>query len=97
MSTKRLVISPTAQQDLREAVQWYEAQRSGLGERFAAKIDQLLKRIAVSPFQFPEFDEEVRRALVQQFPYAVYFVLADHAVVILAILHQRRHPDTWKH
>jgi plasmid stabilization system protein ParE len=38
----------------------------------------------------------VRRALLQRFPYAVYFILDDQIIVILAILHQRRDPAVWK-
>ena len=96
MTTKRLIIRPEAQRDIWEAAHWYEAQGPGLGARFTNTLDKLMKRITAFPLQFPAVEEEVRRALLHRFPYAVYFVIADDGIVVIAVLHQRRHPDTWK-
>jgi hypothetical protein len=38
----------------------------------------------------------VRRALLHQFPYGVYFLFEAEAVAILAVLHSHRNPDVWK-
>jgi plasmid stabilization system protein ParE len=38
----------------------------------------------------------VRRALLHQFPYGIYFLSEREAVVILAVLHSHRNPDVWK-
>jgi plasmid stabilization system protein ParE len=46
--------------------------------------------------QFPAVSREIRRALLQTFPYAVYFRVTDDAVIILAVLHLRRDPRTWR-
>jgi plasmid stabilization system protein ParE len=92
----RLLIRPEAQGDLEEAVLWYEEQRPGLGEVFAAKIFGLLQQIAGSPNQFPAVGPDVRRGLLRRFPHAVYFVLEEDEVVIIAILHQRRDPAVWQ-
>ena len=42
------------------------------------------------------FLSDVRRALRQTFPYAVYFRTSDEAVVVLAVLHLRRNPKVWR-
>jgi len=40
-------------------------------------------------------EEDVRRALVRDFPSPVFFTTDVELITVLAVLHQRRHPDTW--
>ncbi len=48
------------------------------------------------PLQFPNVGENIRRALLRRFPYAIYFVVRDESrVAVIAILHQRRNPRVW--
>ncbi|HEX5718591.1 MAG TPA: type II toxin-antitoxin system RelE/ParE family toxin, partial [Thermoanaerobaculia bacterium] len=61
------------------------------------ELGRTFERIVENPAQFPIVRRRtVRRALLQTFPYHVYFDLRDHQVIILAVYHERRHPDTWK-
>ena len=94
--TTRLVVRREAELDVEEAAGHYEDERPGLGERFTSELDILLARIAQSPLQFPSVGEGARRGLVHKFPYSVYFLLEHQTVTVLAVVHQRRHPDTWK-
>jgi hypothetical protein len=34
--------------------------------------------------------------LLHTFPYAAYFRVSDEVVVVLAVLHLRRNPKTWR-
>jgi len=90
-----VIVRPGAQADIQEAALWYESRRPGLGSEFTLRVDAIMERIAHNPLQFPEIGNGIRRALLQRFPYAIYFVVAACPVVI-AVLHQRRHPDTWQ-
>ncbi len=90
-----VIVRPEAQADIQEAALWYEARRPGLGSEFTLQFDTLVERIAQNPLQFPEIGGGARRALLQRFPYAIYFVVAAFPVII-AVLHQSRHPATWK-
>ena len=92
----RLLFRREATLDIEEMVFWYEDQRPGLGARVTAELNRLLDRIAATPFQFPEVEQGVRRGLVPRFPYTVYFLPEAEAIVVLAIVHQRRDPDLWK-
>jgi plasmid stabilization system protein ParE len=89
-----VIVRQEAQADIREAALWYESRRAGLGSEFTLRFDALVERISQNPFQFPEVGSGVRRALLQRFPYTIYFVVAACPVVV-AVLHQRRHPETW--
>ena len=95
MST-RLLLRPEARLDIEDAVLWYEDQRPGLGDRLTMELGDLLVRIVRSPLHFPDVGDGARRGLLHRFPYAVYFLLEEDAVVVMAVLHQRRNPDVWK-
>ena len=83
--------------DLEEAVSWYESRQPGLGLRLLDEFDYVMRRIAATPLQFPAIQAGVRRALLKRFPYSVYFVARDEQIEVIAMLHQHRHPDTWRH
>lgn len=93
---QRIVIRPAAQRDVADAAEWYENQRSGLGKRFLGEFGELLDRIANGPARFPVIAWDIRRALMNRFPYAVYFAVSERCIAVIAVLHQSRHPTTWK-
>lgn len=91
-----LILRKEAEEDIKKAHHWYESQQKGLGMQFLDEVERQLKRIDRRPSQFPQVDRSVRRALCRRFPYALYFILDDAGVVVLAVLHHRRHrPATW--
>jgi plasmid stabilization system protein ParE len=47
---------------------------------------------------FPQVYGETRRALLERFPYGIYFISAilNDEVIVLAVLHGRRHPRRWQ-
>ncbi len=93
---RKLVSRLQAQLDVEEAASWYESLRPGLGLRFLEEIDYVLKRVTAAPFQFPTIHPGIRRALLQRFPYSVYFMAGHEEVEVMAVLHQHRRPDTWR-
>lgn len=91
---RRWIVRPLAESDLEGAATWYEQQRPGLGLNFLDAADRLFDRVRATPLQFPLISDRVRRAFLHTFPYAVYFLVSDEAMVVLAVLHLRRHPST---
>ncbi len=87
---------PRARVEVGDAAGWYEGQRVGLGIRFLDELDHVFTRDQLDPLQCPEFDPGVRRGLLRKFPYSVYFSVAVSSIEVIAVLHQQRHPDTWK-
>ena len=66
--TSQLALSPAALDDLRTAVDWYDAQRPGLGDLFLHSVEACFARIERLPHSFPENDAGVRSALLRRFP-----------------------------
>jgi len=85
-----LLVRPEASHDILEAARWYEARREGLGTEFVDTINATFEHIVAKPIRFTRTYRGLRRALVQRFPYAVYFDEAGPHMIILAVVHQRR-------
>lgn len=92
----RVVFRPPAQVELLEARDWYEARQEGLGVDLSAAVDATISNIRERPLAYPCVHNEIRRAVLQRFPYAVFFQLLEDDIVILAMIHGRRHPRTWQ-
>ena len=92
-----LVYRLAAGRDIAGARRWYESQRIGLGREYRQAVRVVESLIKAHPDSFPRVHEDVRRALVTRFPYAVYYQRLDaNTVEIIACLHTRRRPDTWR-
>jgi toxin ParE1/3/4 len=81
--------------DLAAAYQWYEQQIAGLGERFLVEVNASFDAIEQFPGMFAPLYADVRRLLVSRFPYAVFYRVEPHRIVILAVLHTARDPEIW--
>ena len=92
---RAVVFRPQAEDEAIRVRQWYEARRSGLGQEFGQELDALVARIAERPLAYPQVHNETRRAVLRRFPYAIYFRLADHVVVVLAV-HGRQRRSRWQ-
>ncbi len=91
-----LRIRKEAERDLKEAFEWYERQRNGLGQAFLEEIGKTLSLIQAFPSADPHMYKTCRRTLSRRFPYAIYYVHEHSDIVVIAVLHQRRHPQHWQ-
>jgi plasmid stabilization system protein ParE len=60
------------------------------------ELDAVFDRIREAPDQFPLVEGTVRRALLHKFPYSVYYSAGVDCIDVVAVIHQRRYPATWK-
>lgn len=86
-------LRPEAEADLREASEWYDGRKVGLGNEFLAEVERSLTLIQENPRLCSEIHRNVRRALLRRFPYGLFYLLEAETVVVLAVLHQARSPD----
>ena len=92
----RLVISPEAECDLKEAYQWYEEQVRGLGKHFISSIDSSFSTVQRHPHRYPTVYKHIRRTLAKHFPYAVFYIVDKRTIIVLAVLHQARNSLRWE-
>lgn len=94
MSTPILLL-PEAEQDVAAALRWYEERRRGLGHEFLGCLDAAFQKIQRNPALPQKVHRDVRRVLVRRFPYGVHYILAQEAIVVVAVFHGRRDPTAW--
>lgn len=94
----RLLFSKEAENDVDEAVLWYEEQKKGLGQQFASRLEEALYLLETSPKLYAEIYKNVRSLMLKQFPYLVFFSVSDSAkeVHIFAVVHSSRNPAIWQ-
>ncbi|MBI3563268.1 MAG: type II toxin-antitoxin system RelE/ParE family toxin [Gammaproteobacteria bacterium] len=94
--TLEVRLRPEAEQDLSDAATWYEQQLPGLGHQFLDEVIAMLSLIADTPLLYPQIHRNTRRALIQRFPFGVYYRTENSIVVVLAVMHGSRDPHRWK-
>lgn len=96
MSNKPVVIQSDAEADIKDAYQWYESQRKGLGESFLLCIEEALSRVSRTPLIYAIAHKDIRRTLIHRFPFGIFYIEGNKHITVLAVLHARRNPQTWK-
>ncbi len=88
---------PEAREDLSEAAEWYAASaRKEVALSFTRAVRAATHAIARNPYRFSSLEDDVRHLVLAKFPYSILYVVADDAVVILAVFHHRRDPEEWR-
>jgi plasmid stabilization system protein ParE len=85
-----------AEDELTDAVSYYNEQGEGLGYEFAGEIKQTIARILRFPDAWVQISPRTRRCRTKRFPYGIVYQIRGNTVLIVAVMHLRRHPDTWK-
>ena len=93
--TYGLIIRHEAEADIAQAAASYETLSYQLGARFLGAVRERVMRIVSAPEQFPCILQDLRRALVRDFPYAIYFYVDDEDVTVIACMHTKRDPRAW--
>jgi len=91
-----IVVTLAADEDQAEAYAWYEKRQIMLGESFLTAVDDCLQRIAERPVMYAIVHGRYRRALVERFPYAIYYHVEVERVVVHAVIHTSRHSRHWR-
>ena len=87
---------PDAETEFVEAIDYYEARGTNLGLDFSIEVHETIERIAAHPAAWSKIDGEMRRCQTKRYPYGVVYAIEGDGIYILAVMHNRRHPDYWK-
>jgi toxin ParE1/3/4 len=92
----KLLLSAEARVDIAEAIEWLHERSPELPSRFRTSLDEVIANIADHPAMSPTVHRDLRRALLRRFPYAVFYVVEGETVAVIGVIHQARHPSTWR-
>ena len=91
----RCVSHRLAQQDLLNAIAYYDEQTPGLGAEFLEAFDEAVAFIRRYPEGAPAVRGQIRRLVMPRFPYNIIYRLAGDHLRVLAVAHQRRSDQFW--
>jgi len=74
-----------AQQEVDEAVVWFEERAEGKGLDFLDELDRIVRLVRAFPFASPQIDDEIRRRLFARFPYSLIYGIDHNTIVVIAV------------
>lgn len=86
----------SAQYELDDAVDYYNAQVPDLGQAFLLEVLAGLKRVCNFPDAWHAFSSETRRCQLRRFPYGIIYAVENVSILLLAVGHLHRSPDFWR-
>lgn len=83
------------EQEIDEAVAWFDEQVEGKGTDFLDELDRVIRRVKAYPFASTEIEPDIRRCLFAGFPYSLIYGIEEQTIVVIAVAHFRRTPRYW--
>lgn len=88
----KLEFHPQAELELIEEAVYYELQVPGLGERFEAEVRRATDLLLEHPEIGHPIDPDLRKFVLNRFPFTLYYSVASEVVRIEVVAHQSRGP-----
>jgi len=92
----KLIFHKDAKFEFKESINYYHEINAALGLDFIAEVKKSLNQIKAHPTAWIILGGNIRRALVNRFPYSVLYKTNSKQIYIIAIMNLHRKPDYWK-
>ena len=79
-----------------EAVEYYNEQREGFGFEFADEVRSTIERIIQYPEAWSLISKRTRRCRTKRFPFGIIYQVRGETLLIIAVMHLHREPQSWK-
>jgi toxin ParE1/3/4 len=87
---------PEAEEELRAAAEFYEAEQAGLGKALIQEVRRACRFIAEQPSAARIERNDIRVRTIARFPYRIYYRARPEEILVVAIGHRRRQPGYWR-
>jgi hypothetical protein len=93
----KVIYNPEVYDDIRKAVEWYNKQQSGLGERYFTIVKKHLESLKKHASHFAVRYDDIHCMPIRKFPYMVHYRIdnAQKTIKIEAIFNTHRDPLSW--
>jgi plasmid stabilization system protein ParE len=93
--TFEVIFKPLAIAEVSEAFDWYGQEHIQMGGQFLEQLERTTGFLSQNPHLYPQVQDDIRRANLNQFPYSLFYVIDGDTVNVLSCFHQNRDPQTW--
>ena len=87
----------TAETELKEAIEFYEAAREGLGTEFLIEVETTVALIEAHPLAWTSLSLRTRRCRTHRFPYGLFYQVRSDEILIVSVMDLRRDPKRLEH
>src|SRR4051812_21575680 len=91
----KLVLTLRAEAHLEDIIKWYSHENDDLTKRFIKELDLKFSLLELNPLFFQKIHKDFRSATTGKFPYKIIYKIHKLNVVVVAIVHHKRHPKVW--
>lgn len=81
--------------ELDDAIEYYNLQSTGLGEKFLDEVLETIELISHFPQLWSQSTENTRKAVLRKYPFNLIYSLFEDKIYIIAVAHQNREPEYW--
>ena len=92
----RVGFHPDAKREMREAADFYDLERLGLGAEFLDAVEVTMRQVIEHPESSPVVLGRVRKCRVVRFPYSVVYSVRGGGIFVSAVAHDSRRPFYWQ-
>jgi hypothetical protein len=85
-------IKPVAVQMAKDAYDWYEEQKEGLGNLFLSELSRCYTKLEKNPLFYQKLKKNYRHLVLNKFPYVLIFEIIEYEIIIFAVFHTSRSP-----
>lgn len=86
----------TAELELKEAVEFYESAREGLGAELLAEVEATTHLIESFPLAWTSLSPRTRRCRTHRFPFGLFYQVRRDEILIVSVMDLRRDPKRWE-
>jgi len=86
-----------AETELQEAKRYYGALNPALAGLFHAEARTAVRRILAHPRAWPRESHDIRRFVLNRFPYKLLYAIEPDHIIVLAVAHQHQRPGYWRY
>lgn len=84
-----------AEQELLDAVSYYEEQETGLGLEYLGEVEHAVNFLMRYPEAGSKVRGSIRRLTLPKFPYSLLYRVLEDQIRVLAVAHHKRKPQYW--
>jgi toxin ParE1/3/4 len=92
---RSVIFHPLAEQELLDAVSYYEEQEIGLGLEYLDEVEHAVNFLMRYPEAGSKVRGSIRRLTLPKFSYSLLYRVMEEQIRVLAMAHHKRKPKYW--
>jgi plasmid stabilization system protein ParE len=87
---------PAAVAEYGKAVEYYKEISAAIARQFVQNVERAVSLIVDQPNACTKISRNVRRCIIANFPYSIFYSEFEKRIIIVAVAHQKHRPNYWK-